>query len=186
THLCRLAAALARGVVVSTSAPNAAYLARALLPLARLVALDGLENGPSPETALALAERARAGPGRLVLAGRGDPSDWARGLNDLRTRLEAMLRIRVTAPDEPLLRLVMAKLFADRQLRVEPRVIAYAAPRLRRSLDAAMAFCAAADARAMDAKSAVTIAVARQAVADAEAALAAGPGGSVASAEGEG
>ncbi len=133
-----------------------------------LFIIDGLERLSRPTLLLEAIERARTGRGRLALVGRGRPQDWANGLIDLETRLSAIPRIEVSPPDEALLRQIMQKLFADRQVRVDAKVIEYAAPRIRRSLAAAIEFCRAADELALDAGSAVTLAIARRAVEAAE------------------
>ena len=56
---------------------------------------------------------------------------------------------RLGAPDLELTEAVLFKLFSDRQLAVEPRVVAYIAPRIERSLDAARALVAALDGEAL-------------------------------------
>ena len=103
-----------------------------------------------------IIEDCRASKVRLVLSGRGQPSEWAHELKDLQTRMEAMPRIDLSEPDEELLRAVIQKLFLDRQLRVDPAVSAYAAPRLPRTFAAAQGFVAACDALAAEKRSAIT------------------------------
>ena len=94
-----------------------------------------------------------------MLARRGD---WASGLPDLRTRLEAMPRVTLEEPDEAyLLRRIIAKGFRDRQLNVNETVAAYAAPRLPRTFAAAHAFVARADEAALDQQKKITIPLAQ-------------------------
>ena len=59
-------------------------------------------------------------------------------------------------PDDELLARVLLKLFADRQLAVEPTVADYIVMRLERSLEAANAVVAALDAEALAEGRAVT------------------------------
>lgn len=101
---------------------------------------------------------------RAVLTGRGRPSDWALGLKDLRTRLEAMPRAILGEPDEALIRAVMRKHFADRQVLVEESVVDYAIPRLPRTFEAARAFALTADAVAVERGRRITKALAREIV----------------------
>ena len=69
------------------------------------------------------------------------PSDFERRLTE-RGHADAVeagswLAERVAAPDDALLRRVLAKLFADRQVTVDPGVIDFLALRMERSLEAA-------------------------------------------------
>ena len=70
--------------------------------------------------------------------------------------------VEIGAPDDDLIRVVLEKLFRDRQLLVEPPALAYAALRLERSLDAARAFVAALDREALAQGRPVTRALAAQ------------------------
>ena len=58
-------------------------------------------------------------------------------LPDLVSRLRAMTRLELSPPDDDLLVRVMAKLFSDRQLQVDPGVLTYLAARMERSLETA-------------------------------------------------
>lgn len=110
--------------------------------------IDDADRAPSPEFILAAA--ACGGGKRLVLAGRGAPPDWARGLKDLETRLGAAPRVTLREPDEALLRAVIVKMLNDRQLRASDALAGYAAPRLPKTFAAAEAFVAALDAAAIE------------------------------------
>ncbi|MHA7872435.1 MAG: DnaA/Hda family protein [Hyphococcus sp.] len=103
---------------------------------------------------------------RLVLVGDGHPSEWAKGLKDLRTRLEAMPRASLGEPDEALLRQLIAKSFRERQLVVGERLIDYIAPRLPRTFDAARAFVAQADAVSLKTKKKIAMPLAQKILAD--------------------
>lgn len=89
----------------------------------------------------AVAERG----GHLLLIGRRPPTHWPIGLADLRSRLAAAPAVALGAPDDLLLKAVMAKLFADRQLAVAPEVLDYLALRIERSFAAVAAAVAALD-----------------------------------------
>jgi chromosomal replication initiation ATPase DnaA len=77
-------------------------------------------------------------------------------LPDLASRLKAMPVAMLEPPDDVLLRGVLVKLFADRQLAVEEPVISYMMLRMPRSLDAARGLVAEIDRLALEEKSAVT------------------------------
>lgn len=127
---------------------------------------DDMPAGLSPAELLRLIEKAREQGGRMVLAGRGDPKEWAAGLKDLETRLNAAVRITLVEPDEALLRAVILKVFTDRQLRAPGTIADYAAPRLPKTFAAAQAFVAALDALSIEKGQPIGLKLARQAVAN--------------------
>ena len=127
--------------------------------------IDNLDQLRRPGLLLEAIGKSTQASRRLILVGRGAPAQWAGDLRDLVTRLEAMPRISVSPPDESLLRSVILKLFADRQRRVDPKIAEYAAPRIRRTLDAAARFVDMAEQKAMAKQSAVTVPLAREALA---------------------
>ena len=77
------------------------------------------------------------------------PGELAITLPDLRSRLKALPLATIEPPDDALLRAVLVKLFADRQLSVEPQLLDYVLVRMERSMLAAERFVAEADRRAL-------------------------------------
>ncbi|MCR9235824.1 MAG: hypothetical protein NXI17_04075 [Alphaproteobacteria bacterium] len=73
----------------------------------------------------------------LLITSRSWPDSWPLTLPDLRSRLRAAHPLELNEPGDQLLRQVMVKLFADRQLTIEPRVLEYILVRMERSLSAA-------------------------------------------------
>ena len=61
----------------------------------------------------------------LLMTANEFPSSWGVQLPDLASRLRAVPVAEIGLPDEALLRAVLVKLFADRQLAVEESVISY-------------------------------------------------------------
>jgi chromosomal replication initiation ATPase DnaA len=92
------------------------------------------------------------------------PGDLRIGLPDLHSRLKALPLASIATPDDALLRAVLVKLFADRQLNVEPHIIDYVLVRMERSMWAAERFVAEADRRALMLQRRVTRAVAASAL----------------------
>lgn len=88
------------------------------------------------------------------------PGDLAIALPDLRSRLKALPLAIIDPPDDTLLRAVLVKLFADRQLSVEPQLVDYVLVRMERSMLAAERFVAEADRRALVLQRRVTRAIA--------------------------
>ncbi len=161
THLCSIITAEYRGEISQVGEDGGLDVVPGGSPGGGPFALDELERLTRPQLLLAALERARLIGVRIILAGRGAPREWAGGLRDLATRLEALPRISLGEPDENLIRAVIAKLFADRQLRVEPQIIDYVAPRIARTFASAAAFVTSADALAMARQSPITLSLVR-------------------------
>lgn len=73
----------------------------------------------------------------LLMTTRTWPSLWPVQLPDLKSRLKAVTVVEIGEPDQELLSQVLVKLFADRQLFVEDKLVRYIAERMERSLEAA-------------------------------------------------
>jgi len=65
------------------------------------------------------------------------PMSWPVTLPDLRSRLKAATVVEIGEPDEELLSQVIVKLFADRQLYIDDKLVLYIVNRMERSLNAA-------------------------------------------------
>lgn len=85
----------------------------------------------------------------VLLTARSVPSRWQLSLPDLLSRLNASPAVEIGPPDEALIRTVMLKHFADRQLDIDPKVLTYLALHVDRSLAAAAAAVAAVDHAAL-------------------------------------
>jgi chromosomal replication initiation ATPase DnaA len=85
----------------------------------------------------------------LLLTSRTAPDTWGLNTPDLLSRLRLAPVVRLAAPDIELTEAVLFKLFSDRQLQVEPHVIAYIALRIERSLGAARELVAVLDNEAL-------------------------------------
>ncbi len=92
------------------------------------------------------------------------PGDLRIELPDLRSRIKALPLASIEPPDDALLRAVLVKLFADRQLSVEPHIIDYVLVRMERSMSAAERFVSEADRRALVLQRRVTRAIAAAAL----------------------
>lgn len=98
----------------------------------------------------------------LLLTARRQPDFWGLATPDLVSRLRLAPSVMLQEPDDELTRAVLFKLFNDRQLYVEPSIIAYIAQRIERSLSAARAIVAALDHEALARARPVTRAMAAQ------------------------
>lgn len=98
----------------------------------------------------------------LLLTGRDAPNRWKIALPDLRSRLATLPVTTIGSPDDFLLEALLVKLFADRQLRIGPDVIAYALPRIDRSFAAMHDLVRRLDEAALEGGRAVTVPLVRQ------------------------
>jgi chromosomal replication initiation ATPase DnaA len=103
----------------------------------------------------------------MLLTSRVPPGELPASLPDLRSRLRALPMVTIDPPDETLLKAVLVKHFTDRQLSVEPGVIAYIALRMERSMESAATLVAAIDRAALAAHRKVTRALAAEVLAQA-------------------
>lgn len=117
------------------------------------VLVEDVDRGGYEENGLfALLNAARLGGGTVLLTARRAPGEIAIALPDLRSRLRASTAIDLRAPDEELLAGVVMKLAADRQIAIEPKVVAYALSRMERSFEAAAEFVRRVDRAALAGK----------------------------------
>lgn len=157
------AVAIAPSVLVPSQIPVLLGSARAaLIDGAGETSLDAAGERAFVHLYNLLAERG----GHLLLLGRTPPARWPIALADLRSRLAALPAVRIDAPDDELLRAILVKLFADRQLDASPDAIAYLLPRMPRSFAAARSLVAELDRRALAAGRRVSTALARETLAE--------------------
>ncbi len=130
------------------------------------LAVENLETGVGDEKALFHAlNLAREHKLSLLLTSRTAPGDLEVGLPDLRSRLRALPVVAISPPDHNLLQGLLVKLFEDRQLSVEPAVIAHLSRHMDRSARAAQRLVAAIDRRALETHRKVTRPLAAEALA---------------------
>jgi chromosomal replication initiation ATPase DnaA len=84
-----------------------------------------------------LLNLAREDGAYVLIVARTPPSSWNIQVRDLASRLKALPVVTLASPDDALLRAVLVKLFADRQLAVDESLITYLAIRIERSFAAA-------------------------------------------------
>lgn len=160
SHLAQVWRALSGAPLVgSADLDLAAVPDLAILPA---LALDCADVSDLPERPLLHLLNLRRGQGSLLLVARSAPAQWPVALPDLASRLAALPAVRLDPPDDALLRGLLVKLFADRQLHPPPEVVEYVGRRIERSFAAAQAAVAALDAAALAERRPVTIQLARR------------------------
>jgi chromosomal replication initiation ATPase DnaA len=121
------------------------------------LAIEDIDAGGLDEhAAFHLMNLARERRFDVLITGRGAPGSWDIALPDLRSRLRSAALVPIEEPDDALLRAVLVKLFADRQLAVSPDLIDYIMPRMERSMAAAALIVDALDKAALAERKSVT------------------------------
>ena len=92
----------------------------------------------------------------VLITSRVPPQELSLALSDLRSRLSSLPMVSIAAPDDPLLRGVLVKQFADRQIFVDEALINYLLARMPRSLGMARDLVARIDAEALTEKAEIT------------------------------
>lgn len=161
SHLAAIWAEMAGARFLSGRALRDAELPAALATGALVV--EDLSAGEFDERALFhLINLAREHEASVLLTSRVPPGGFALAIPDLVSRLRAIPVVTLNSPDDPLLRAVLVKLFADRQLNVDEALVSYLMPRLERSFVAARAAVMRLDAKALRLQRPVTRALAAE------------------------
>ena len=96
-----------------------------------------------------LLNAARQAGRSVLITSRTWPASWKITLPDLMSRLRAATPVEILEPDDDLLRRVLVKLFADRQISIDLNVVDYLVVRMERSLDVALRAVEAIDQEAL-------------------------------------
>lgn len=130
------------------------------------VLVDDADTMPIDEQALFhLLNSVRAHDGHLLMTARRFPMAWGVALPDLASRLRTATTVEIHEPDDALLAAVVTKLFADRQVEVEARVVQFIVRRIERSLDTAIALVERLDHAALERRSRITRPLAAETIA---------------------
>ncbi len=148
SHLAAIWALQAGARFIAGRALDAALLPAALATGALVV--EDLSAGSFDERAMFhLINMAREEAAFVLVTARSAPASWPVAMADLASRLRAIPVVTLSAPDDALLRAVIVKLFADRQLAVEESLVGYLLTHIERSFPAARAAVEALDREAL-------------------------------------
>jgi len=146
THLVEIWRAASDGAAM----PAGELDLRAAEDASSAVAVEDLHAGPVDESALFhLLNIAREKKLAVLMTSRVPAVALPFRVPDLVSRLRAAQPAVLAAPDDALLRRVVAKLFADRQVTVDPGVLDFVTARMERSLEAAGALVERLDQAAL-------------------------------------
>lgn len=101
----------------------------------------------------------------VLMTARTPVADWPYRTDDVKSRARLAAHFSITAPDDILLSQMFVKLFADRQLSVDPKVISYLVGRMERSSEEAVALVELLDRLSLSRGRAITRAIAADALA---------------------
>lgn len=137
THLAGIWRAASGASSVAASRLAIGHAAELAGPGAAVIVED-LHAGPVDEAGLFhLLNLARENGASVLMTSRAAAGALPFRVPDLVSRLRAARPVTLEAPDDALLHRVLAKLFADRQVAVDPAVLDYIVLRTERSLEAA-------------------------------------------------
>lgn len=150
THLAQAWAEASGAFEVSPDGPLPAHANASVL-------IDDADAGALDQIGLFhLINALRESRGHLLLTARRPPAAWTITLPDLASRLRAATLVELRAPDDMLLAGVITKLFADRQVDIDPQVVQFLVRRIERSLAAAIDAVERLDVAALEQKSRIT------------------------------
>ncbi len=160
THLATMWALAAGARVVSARALGEAGLPSALATGALVV--EEAATAADERTLFHLINLAREEKAFLLFTARMAPAAWPAVIPDLVSRLRALPVATLQAPDDAMLRAVLVKLAADRQLALDESVVSYLSTHIERSFAAARSAVIALDNEALRQRRPVTRALAAE------------------------
>lgn len=161
SHLAAIWAAQSGARVVAAQALTAADVPGSLATGALVV--EHLEPGGFDERALFhLLNLTREQDAFVLITGRTLPSAFEVSLRDASSRLRALPVVTVAPPDDQLLRALIVKFCADRQMNVDEGIVSFIATRIERSFVAARQAVELLDTEALRLRRPVTRALAAE------------------------
>lgn len=148
SHLAAIWATEAGARLTAATALDAREVPAALATGA-LVVEDAVAGGFDERALFHLLNLAREEAAFVLITSRTAPAAMPVVLRDLASRLRALPAVTLAAPDDALLRAVLVKLCADRQMTVDEGVVGYLAARIERSFAAARRTVERLDAEAL-------------------------------------
>jgi len=145
--------------------PAAGIRGFAALPQAPAIGIDDADRVSEAAGLLHLLNAASERGMPVLLAARAAPARWGFDVPDLTSRLRATIAVELLPPDDGLLRALLARLLADRQMRVPERWQDYLLARLPRTGGALRAAVGMLDAASMEVGGGVGLDVVRRVVA---------------------
>ncbi len=161
SHLARIFADRAGAEVLEPQQLETAALAGGTRPLV----IEDVDTRPCDEAALfhLLNQCMRDGRPLLMTAQR-DIANWPYQTDDVRSRARRAAMFSVAMTDDIQLSQIVVKLFADRQVAVDPKIVLYMVARMERSAEEAASLVDLMDRLALSEKTAITRSIATEAL----------------------
>lgn len=138
--------------------------------------IEDVDGGGYDEASLFhLLNQAMRGTRTILLTARREISEWPLKTDDVRSRIRRAPAFRLEVSDDIELSQMFAKLFGDRQVRVDPRIISYLVARMERSPEEVAVLADHMDRIALSRGTAITRTIAAEALALRDAERAGGP-----------
>ncbi len=161
THLAHIWRAKANARLLASAELNARFDPASLGANPR-VAVEGADTAPDAGALFHLLNWVREHGGFVLLTARENAKTWPFLLPDLRSRLAALPASAVQAPDDAVLKAVLMKLLADRQLAVSAPVLDFLTRQMERSFESAGKLAAALDETSLSENRELTLPFARK------------------------
>lgn len=162
SHLGRIWAARAGAVAAAPGDVEALAQAGGRVP----VLIEDIDRAGYDETAIFhLLNQAMRDRRPLLMTAREPVANWPFRTNDVLSRARLAAMFTVSADDDMLLSQMFVKLFGDRQVAVDPRIIGYVVARMERSPEEVVALVDVMDKLALAGGKPVSRAIAAQALA---------------------
>ncbi len=163
SHLARIFAARSGAIFAGPEMVEALAREGGSAPL---VIEDADRAGYSEDSLFHLLNQSMRAGRPLLITARDPVAAWPFKTDDLRSRARLGAQFTVAAADDTLLSQMFVKLFADRQVIVEPRVISYMVTRMERAPEEVVALAELADRLALARGTAITRGIAAEALAE--------------------
>ncbi len=171
SHLARIFADRSAAIVVTPETIGAIASAEGR----QAVVIEDIDRlGYEEHDLFHLLNQAMRGERTLLLSAREDVAHWPLRTDDVRSRVRRAPVFRLEVSDDIELSQMFVKLFGDRQIRIDPKVIGYVVPRMERSPEEAAALVDLMDRLALAKGSAITRAIASEALSQRQAVRGAG------------
>ena len=124
--------------------------------------LQGLDKNDNQEKLLHIYNWVQEQGGYLLLTSSEHPKKWDADLADLSSRMLATHTVKIKHPDDELLKAIIVKQFADRQVTISEKVLNYIMKNTERSFSAIRALVSEIDEISMAEKKKITPAIVKK------------------------
>ena len=95
--------------------------------------IDKVKDDKAEQDLFHIINFAKENNKKLLMTSRKPISEIDLNLEDLESRLNSILEAKIKEPDDQLMKLILIKIFNDKQLKIKPKVIDFLVSRLERS-----------------------------------------------------